>query len=145
MFLYFTNLKVILILVFIMSATSLYYILILRILKIYLQQNISMMIFKAMKVFDSLASVFSTSWMIAGSVYVYGKWSIVTWEETANSGNQNTTTTDATTDVTDLTYCDYTTYIFAFVVITIGYISLCFSVLAALCTCFCRGSDSEDE
>ena len=86
--------------------------------------------FKAIQVFDSLASIFSTCWMIVGSVYVYGKWSSVTWDQKEGA--------------TDLKYCNYTTYMFAFVVITIGFISLCFSLLGALCTCFCKGSESED-
>ena len=94
---------------------------------------------KAIKVFDSVASIFSTCWMIVGSFYVYGSWTIVKWVEGA--------TGDSTNGVTgvDSTYCDYGTYMFAFIVITIGYISLCLSVLAAICTCFCRGSESENE
>ena len=82
--------------------------------------------------------------MIVGSVYVYGKWTTVTWEEVSTDAQK--VTDDLTRDATaaDYTYCNYGTYMFAFIVITIGYISLCLSVLAAICTCFCRG-ESEDE
>ena len=80
--------------------------------------------------------------MIVGSVYVYGKWGNVTWEQTTVSGDKDE---DALNGITmDANYCDYTTYIFAFVVITIGFVSLFFSVLGAICTCFCKGSDSEE-
>ena len=41
------------------------------------------MMFKLIKVFDSLASIFSTCWMIVGSAYVYGKWTVVTWNPDA--------------------------------------------------------------
>ena len=97
---------------------------------------------KAIKVFDSVASIFSTCWMIVGSFYVYGSWKRVSWAEGPIGA-----TTDNPTSVAamDATYCDYGTYMFAFIVITIGYISLCVSILAAICTCFCRGSESEDE
>jgi hypothetical protein len=61
----------------------------------------------------------STCWLIAGSYYVYGA----------------SPTYD---DATKPTYCDYDAYMFAFIVITIGYISLCLSVVAAVCACFCR-------
>jgi len=64
---------------------------------------------------------FSTCWLIAGSYYVYGA----------------TPTYD---DVAQPTYCDKGAYVFAFAVITIGYISLCLSVAGAICACFCRKS-----
>ena len=97
---------------------------------------------KAIKVFDSVASIFSTCWMIVGSFYVYGSWTIVKWVEGATGATADNPTSIATADST---YCDYGTYMFAFIVITIGYISLWISVLAAICTCFCRGSESENE
>ena len=122
-----------------------------------LQQNFSLMMYKVIKVVDSLASIFSTCWMIAGSVYVYGKWHIVSWEEisasdgtsTEQTAIQNDNTSDTVTpvmnSVANSNYCDYDTFMFSFVVITIGYISLCISIIGALCTCYCNGSDSEDE
>jgi hypothetical protein len=116
------------------------------------------MMYKVIKVFDSLASIFSTCWMIAGSVYVYGKWHIVSWEEWTVVGDGTTTeqtaipndnTTDITTPVTNIlanpNYCDFDTFMFSFVVITIGYISLCISIIGAVCTCFWSGSDSDEE
>ena len=72
----------------------------------------------ALRIYDSLASIFSTCWLIVGSVYVYGKHSSVTF------GNPK-----------EATYCDYNAYTFAFVVITIGFVSLGLSILAALCAC----------
>jgi hypothetical protein len=58
-------------------------------------------------------------------------------------------TTDITTPVTNIVanpnYCDFDTFMFSFVVITIGYISLCISIIGAVCTCFWSGSDSDDE
>lgn len=72
----------------------------------------------ALRIYDSLASIFSTCWLIVGSVYVYGKHSSVTFA-----------------NVKEATYCDYNAYTFAFVVITIGYVSLGLSILAALCAC----------
>ena len=72
----------------------------------------------ALRIYDSLASVFSTCWLIAGSVYVYGA---------------NPTYDDPHKD----SFCDYSAYMFAFVVITIGYVSLALSVLAYTCACVC--------
>jgi hypothetical protein len=57
--------------------------------------------------------------LIAGSCYVYG-------------------ISPTYDDATKSTFCDYEAYIFAFIVITIGYISLFLSVVAAICACFCR-------
>ena len=97
------------------------------------------MMFKLIKVFDSLASIFSTCWMIVGSAYVYGKWTVVTW-------NPDAIDSDVKSDdaIAMKNYCDYTTYMFAFVVITIGYVSLFFSLLGAICTCFCKGADADE-
>ena len=92
------------------------------------------MMFKLIKVFDSLASIFSTCWMIVGSTYVYGKWTVVTWNPDVNTDGP----------IAMEKYCDYTTYMFAFVVITIGYVSLFFSLLGAICTCFCKGADADE-
>lgn len=121
-------------------------------------KNFSLMMYKVIKVFDSLASIFSTCWMIAGSYYVYGKWHIVSWTATAigddatteqtSVPNDNTTdiiTSTVTNEVMDPNYCDFDTFMFAFVVITIGYVSLCISIIGAICTCYCNGSDSENE
>ena len=77
-----------------------------------------------LKVFDTLASVFSTCWLIAGSIYVYRA------HVSYYVGQSN--------------FCNYGTYVFAFVVITIGYISLCLSVLAAICAIACRSVDEEE-
>lgn len=122
------------------------------------KQHFSLMMYKVIKVFDSVASIFSTCWMIVGSIYVYGKWTIVSWEEnvvrdfttTELTAIQNDNTTDIITTslpnvVANPNYCIFVTYMFAFVVITIGYVSLCISIIGAICTCYCSGSDSEDE
>ena len=82
-------------------------------------------IVKGLKVFDTLASIFSTCWLIAGSIYVYGV--SPTYDEPTSSS-----------------YCDESAYKFAFSVITIGYISLALSVVAAICSCFCRGDDDSE-
>eukprot|EP00095_Tigriopus_kingsejongensis_P004244 maker-scaffold711_size108467-snap-gene-0.34 protein:Tk04244 transcript:maker-scaffold711_size108467-snap-gene-0.34-mRNA-1 annotation:"PREDICTED: uncharacterized protein LOC100493102 isoform X4" len=63
-------------------------------------------------IYDSFASIFSTCWLIVGSIYVYG---VSPDFYDRNSPN----------------HCDYHAYMFAFVVITIGYISLALSILAA--------------
>ena len=81
---------------------------------------------KALRTFDTLASIFSTCWLIVGAHNVYSTYEFVTHHE-----------------VTDVNYCDYTTYTFAFIVITIGFISLVLSIIAALCACFCKSSESE--
>ena len=47
-------------------------------------------------------------------------------------------------DPSDPMYCDYTVYTFAFIVITIGFISLVLSVIAALCACVCKSSSDEE-
>ena len=101
--------------------------------------------YKVIKVFDSLASIFSTCWMIAGSVYVYGKWHIVSWEETMVGDNTTDIPTPVLNAVANPNYCDFDTFMFSFVVITIGYVSLCISIIGAICTSSCSGSDSEDE
>ncbi len=64
--------------------------------------------------------------VITGSFYVYSTYEVVDHH-----------------DPNDPDYCDYTAYTFAFIVITIGFISLGLSVIAALCACFCRSSDDE--
>ena len=109
---------------------------------IFLQKNLSLALYKLIKVFDSLASIFSTCWMIVGSVYVYGKFSEVKYGK-FTSESEEATETDPI--LPDPDYCDSTTFIFAFTVITIGYISLGFSILLALITCFWTGSDSEEQ
>ena len=81
---------------------------------------------KGLRAFDSLASIFSTCWLIVGAHNVYSTYEYVNHHEEI-----------------DEDYCDYTTYTFAFIVITIGFISLVLSVVAALCACFCRSSDDE--
>jgi len=80
-----------------------------------------------LKVFDTLASIFSTCWLVAGSVYVYGA-EIESYEEPEAAK-----------------YCNYSTYMFAFVVITIGYVSLVLSLLAAVCSCACKNVDDEED
>ena len=42
-------------------------------------------------------------------------------------------------------FCNKSTYIFAYVVITIGYVSLVLSLIAAICTCLCSKSSEEDD
>ena len=111
-------------------------------LKLYLQKNLSLAVYKVIKVFDSLASIFSTCWMIVGSVYVYGEFSKVSYEQYTTDSEEVSETNPV---VIDPNYCDSTTLIFAFTVITIGYVSLALSILGALITCFWTGSDSEDE
>ncbi|XP_040575720.1 uncharacterized protein [Lepeophtheirus salmonis] len=66
-----------------------------------------------LKCLDILASVFSTVWLIIGSIYVYGNLDL-------NYVNQN-----------EENYCDLKLYGTAFIVITIGYISLFMSTIAA--------------
>ena len=85
-----------------------------------------------LQVFDTLASVFSTCWLIAGSVYVYGAYHHVTYNDEEEESQL-------------LHFCNYGTYVFAFVVITIGYISLVLSLVAAVCSCACRAVDEDDE
>ena len=101
-----------------------------------LQQNFSLMMYKVSKVFDSLASIFSTCWMIAGSVYVYGKWHIVSWEEsmiidgttTEQTAIHNDNTTDITTpapnQVANPNYCDFDTFMFSFVAVSYTHLTL---------------------
>lgn len=72
-------------------------------------------------IYDSFASVFSTVWLVVGSIYVYGVSPDFHHRDSHN-------------------YCDYNAYMFAFVVITIGYISLGLSILAALFACVCRSN-----
>jgi hypothetical protein len=83
---------------------------------------------RLLKTFDSLASIFSTCWLIVGSYYVYSTYEYVTH----HSGLDNQT------------FCNYTAYTFAFIVITIGFISLGLSIIAALCACFCKSSDDAE-
>jgi len=106
------------------------------------KKNLSLALYKLIKVFDSLASIFSTCWMIVGSVYVYGKFSQVSYDEYTSDSEE---VTEANPLVHNPNYCDSTTLIFAFTVITIGYISLGFSILLALITCFWTGTDPEDD
>ncbi|TRY78900.1 hypothetical protein TCAL_01703 [Tigriopus californicus] len=72
-------------------------------------------------IYDSFASVFSTIWLVVGSIYVYGVSPDFQHRDSPK-------------------YCDYNAYMFAFVVITIGYISLGLSILAALFACVCRSN-----
>ena len=81
---------------------------------------------KLLRTFDSLASIFSTCWLIVGAYYVYSTYEIVTHHV-----------------LEDEHYCEYTAYTFAFIVITIGFISLVLSLVAALCACFCKSDDEE--
>ena len=71
--------------------------------------------------------IFSTCWLIVGACYVYSTYEIVTHHV-----------------LEDENYCEYTAYTFAFIVITIGFISLVLSVIAALCACVCRSSSDEE-
>ena len=80
--------------------------------------------------------------MIVGSVYVYGKFSQVSYDEYTSDSEE---VTEANPLVHNPNYCDSTTLIFAFTVITIGYISLGFSILLALITCFWTGTDPEED
>lgn len=80
---------------------------------------------KFLRAFDSVASIFSTCWLIAGGYYVYNCYTEVNHHlEEENSPY----------------FCDYTAYTFAFIVITIGFVSLALSVIAAICACYCRSS-----
>ena len=81
---------------------------------------------KLLRTFDSLASIFSTCWLIVGACYVYSTYEIVTHHV-----------------LEDDNYCEYTAYTFAFIVITIGFISLVLSMIAALCACFCKSEDED--
>jgi len=81
---------------------------------------------KGLQIFDTFASIFSTCWLIVGSYYVYGLTNGPTY------GNP-----------LEATYCDYTAYTFAFAVITIGYVSLVLSLVAALCS-ICFKADASD-
>ena len=80
--------------------------------------------------------------MIVGSVYVYGKFSQVSYDEYTSNSDE---VTEENPLVHNPNYCDSTTLIFAFTVITIGYISLGFSILLALITCFWTGADPEED
>jgi len=82
---------------------------------------------KGLRLFDTLASIFSTIWLIVGAHNVYSSYEYVTHH-----------------DPSDPMYCDYTVYTFAFIVITIGFISLVLSVIAALCACVCKSSSDEE-
>ena len=82
--------------------------------------------YKLLRVFDSVASIFSTCWLIVGAYYVYSTYETVTHHV-----------------FEDENYCEYTAYTFAFIVITIGFISLVLSLIAAICACFCRNDEEE--
>jgi len=79
---------------------------------------------KGLQVFDTFASIFSTCWLIVGSYYVYGT--------SPTYGNPMAAT-----------HCDHTAYVFAFAVITIGYVSLVLSLTAALCSICFRAEESD--
>ena len=74
-------------------------------------------------IYDSLASIFSTAWLIAGSIYVY-------------RSNPDYS------DPNGPNYCLYDAYMFAFIVITIGYVSLGLSVVAAIFACLFKSRQS---
>ena len=89
-------------------------------------QNMQLAV-KAIRVFDTVASIFSTIWLIVGAVNVYKSYNDVNHHELSHEN-----------------FCDYTAYTFAFIVITIGFISLVLSVIAALCACICKPSDDDE-
>merc|ERR1711997_64010 len=80
-------------------------------------QNMQLAV-KAIRAFDTVASIFSTIWLIVGAYNVYSSYEFVNHHDLVNES-----------------FCDYTAYTFAFIVITIGFISLVLSVIAALCAC----------
>lgn len=82
---------------------------------------------RSLRAFDSVASIFSTCWLIVGGYYVYDCYNEVNHNLDDAEDNAN--------------FCDYTAYTFAFIVITIGFISLTLSVIAAICACCWRSSD----
>ena len=79
------------------------------------------MAIKFLRTFDTIASIFSTLWLLIGSYFVYSCYDKVSHDE-KDSDN----------------FCDYTAYLFAFIVITIGFVSLALSIFAAVCMCIVR-------
>ena len=84
------------------------------------------LIIKLVKAFDTVASVFSTLWLIIGGYFVYGCYDIVQFD----SENLNSK------------YCDSTAYYFAFGVITLGCISLVLSVISFVCMLCVKHTDA---
>ena len=84
------------------------------------------LIIKLVKAFDTVASVFSTLWLIIGGYFVYGCYDIVQFD----SENLNPK------------YCDSTAYYFAFGVITLGCISLVLSVISFVCMLCVKHTDA---
>ena len=80
---------------------------------------------KLLRAFDTFTSIFSTLWLLIGSYFVYSVYDDVTHKK-----------------MDDENYCDYTAYTFAFIVITIGFISLALSIIAALCMCVIKNTDA---
>ena len=80
---------------------------------------------KLLRAFDTFTSIFSTLWLLIGSYFVYSVYDDVTHKK-----------------LDDENYCDYTAYTFAFIVITIGFISLALSIIAALCMCVIKNTDA---
>ena len=92
-----------------------------------LRQALVDLVLVLLRVYDSLASIFSTCWLIAGGVFVYG----------ASADGVEFY------DVESAEYCDHAAFVFAFVVVTIGFVSLGVSMAAAVCACACRRSKGQ--
>ena len=84
------------------------------------------MAIKFLRTFDTVASVFSTLWLLIGSYFVYSCYDKVIHDEKDKDSDN---------------FCDYTAYLFAFIVITIGFISLALSIIAAVCMCAVRNNE----
>lgn len=69
---------------------------------------------------NSLIGLFNFAWFVAGSIWVYRKYA-------------PSNTSDPSLD----TYCDYSTYYFAFWVITITYVFVGLCILSCCCCCCC--------
>ena len=84
------------------------------------------MAIKFLRTFDTVASVFSTLWLLIGSYFVYSCYDKVIHDEKDKDSDN---------------FCDYTAYLFAFIVITIGFVSLALSIIAAVCMCAVRNNE----
>merc|ERR1712038_501332 len=84
------------------------------------------MAIKFLRTFDTVASVFSTLWLLIGSYFVYSCYDKVIHDEKEKDSDN---------------FCDYTAYLFAFIVITIGFVSLALSIIAAVCMCAIRNNE----
>ena len=91
------------------------------------------LVIKLVKAFDTVASVFSTLWLIIGGYFVYGCYDIVQFVQFNSDQNSN---------ILNPKYCDSTAYYFAFGVITLGCISLVLSVISFVCMLCVKHTDA---